>query len=256
MDYEDVINTCILCPGICTYRCPVYTGSRYTPSKPVNIARAIKRYLSNGDKDFLVNTGYCTLCGSCMESCPVHNPLPKAIAYYRRFIKDTVVLAIENSGRAIYHSRPPIERVEIEGVELPVLDTSEAYVAVSYGYMDRGEANGYTEDLDVFRGPHTIELLQSLGVKLGIEMYTLHLPCKSEVGVEIVEDVFGPHAKVVNGCLGFGGMDLIAQHLRRLLHPPRIDGVVITLCSRSAESLRNMGIDAYTPLEAYLRWRR
>jgi len=124
----------------------------------------------------------------------------------------------------------------------------------SYGWMDRYRLPaGYSEDVDVHRGPYTVELLEKLEVRLPIGGYILHMPCKLDRSyIESFRRVFGREDILLESCLGGGGLDLIAPRLLKML--PRIPGdkPVITQCGRAAIKMRSMGIEAYTPLEVYI----
>jgi len=252
MDIEEILLQCLLCPGACTPGCPVYRATRYTPSRPVNIARALYRGLIRGEAEYLPISGYCSLCEKCREACPVENDLPSVIRMARRRLGEA--RARKMVEEAIYTPSPDMGEALLPGTRLRLIDTWSMYRAVSYGWMDRYRLPaGYSEDVDVHRGPYTVELLEKLEVRLPIGGYILHMPCKLDRSyIESFRRVFGREDILLESCLGGGGLDLIAPRLLKML--PRIPGdkPVITQCGRAAIKMRSMGIEAYTPLEVYI----
>ncbi len=252
MDIEEILLQCLLCPGACTPSCPVYLGTRYTPSRPVNIARTLYRGLAKGDEKYLVTSGYCSLCDRCREACPVGNDLPSVIRIARRRLGDA--RARKLGEEAIYMPSPEAGEAVLPGMRLKIIDTWSMYRAVSYGWMERYRLQaGYSEDVDVHTGPYTIELLEKIDIKIPIGRYMLHIPCKMDRGyIERFRRVFGREEGILERCMGGGGLDLIAPKLLRMIPRPGTDIPVLTQCGRAAIKMRSMGLEAYTPLEVYL----
>lgn len=263
MHVKDVLISCIFCPGLCTYRCPVYKSSYHRMAEPVNIARGLYRYLTFGDKGMLRYLGYCSLCGSCGEICPIGNPLPKAIETLRNNLSNEVhEKQIDFRGIGIYTLKEALYDYDILrkifGVDVSLIDTKDRYLNVVFGYKEREAPNGYSEDVDVHIGPYTIDMLVDMDQTIDIGEYILHIPCK--IGDEDLSEkfmkVFGKPMEIFNICLGGGGIDILAPELIKKL-TSRFNNLrypLLTQCARGARILRMRGVNAYTPLEAISRW--
>ncbi len=260
MSIQDVIEKCIVCPGICTYKCPIFKSTDYRAAAPVNIARAIyfQEYLDLGG--LRESIGYCTLCGKCREACPINNPLPEAIKTLRKKLIESEELEFKPIEPAIYTSnyRSLRDTIRLGGEEYTVIDTSELYIHVSYGYIERiSLETSYNEDPDIFQNNYSIELLRRLGLKISLDSYILHKPCKiGWENIDMFRDVFGKEEEILEICLGGGGLDLISPNLLKRIKSKlnTIDTTVITQCSRAAKRMREWGIKAYTPIELVIQY--
>lgn len=256
MNVQEVIEKCVLCPGICTYRCPVFLTTKYRASAPVNIARAIyfSTYLKSGD--FGEAVGYCSLCNKCMETCPVGNPLPEAIKHVRRESKELEKLEFTPQEKSIYTSGRLLEteKLVLGGIEYKINSTEELYKHISYGYLERMELPySYNEDPDVFKNNFSINLLQWIGLKYPLNGYILHKPCKvDDDTLQVFRDVFGgEEERIIEVCMGGGGLDILAPKLLNKIKESikDFDSPIVTQCSRAASRMRKWGLKAYTPLE-------
>ncbi len=259
MNIQDVIEKCIVCPGICTYRCPTFDSTKYRAAAPLNIARAIY-FHSNLDREgYGKSIGYCTLCYRCMDTCPINNPLPDVIKSLRRELRRLEELKFTPMEGVIYrfNNGDDWNIVRLGKREYKIVDTSDLYLHVSYGYLNRQELYvSYNEDPDVFLNNYSIQLLRDLRVNIPIERYVLHRPCKvSSETLEMFRDIFGREEYTLDICLGGGGLDLIAPELlnriKNEMGPHEIP--IITQCSRAAKRMREWGFKAYTPIETVVR---
>ena len=258
MNIRDIIGKCVLCPGICSYGCPVYNTTRYRASAPVNIARAIYLSMNLNKELYSEAIGYCSLCNKCMEICPINNPLPDAIKALRRELTEPHVYSFEPEDFVIYMYRVNGSKREMEfnGVKYRLLQSPELYNPISYGYIDRIKLeNSFNEDPDIFKGSYSIQLLKDIGYRYRIDGYILHIPCK--VDDKIIGDyrvVFGGEYKIFRGCLGGGGLDILASKLLNRIRDrvSKPDIPIITQCGRAADRMRSWGLKAYTPMEVIM----
>ncbi len=266
MDFEDILLQCMLCPGYCSYICPVFRDSYVRASAPVNIARGLYRFVKYGDEKFLMVGGYCSLCGKCVETCPVKNPLPEAVKEVRRVSSRSIgaTIGMDEGYLGIFIPRDinvDFGVLREYGIgDIKVIDSDELYHEVSFGYMDRiSLERGYNEDVDVFKNGYSIELLNRLNRRLNMGEYFLHIPCKLDEGyVDQYIEVFGEPLGIIRGCVGGGGIDILAPDItvRLLKKFVRLEAPIISQCGRAVRILRRNGIEAYTPFEVDTKWRR
>ncbi len=266
MDLEKTVLQCMLCPGYCSFKCPVYKSSYHRASAPVNIARALYKYIKWSKREYLLNTGYCSLCGKCEEVCPVNNPLPSAISRLRRELTVSVNSLYREDAEAIDIIVPndiSIDEdvlVDFDLNNVNIVYSDELYHDIVFGYNSRIRiSNGYNEDVDVFLNRYSIELISNLRIRANISEYILHIPCKlNEKYAESFSTVFGEPKKIIYGCMGGGGIDLIAPNLikKMLTNYYDLRYPVISQCGRAVRILRRNGIEAYTPLEVITHWMR
>ena len=265
MNLDDILTTCIICPGVCSVSCPVYTSSGYRASQPVNIARAIFHGLRSDPK--LLKASYlCTLCMACMDSCPASNPLPEAIkrarSIYSKPSKPELLVErlIEGDGE-LYIAMPykpssiAVNMIgRASGMAVLWIDTSKLYSYTSSGMDLEPPENLISMDMDVYPSDNPISWMAEYGFKLPIEGYTLHIPCKAD-GSRLVEDVsrvLGRPGMVIDMCIGYGGLERVRPDIsNEMAHrfSTIAKGVVITLCGNVVQRLRRYGVEIYTPID-------
>lgn len=252
----------MVCPGICTYKCPVFNSTKYRKAAPLNIARSIYLQSILSGEYLDKSIGYCTLCYSCMDTCPINNPLPSVIKDLRREMERFEKVEFTPIEGAIYTltSRDGQNIIRLGNTTYKLIDSTNLYLYVSYGYLDRQELNkSYNEDPDVFLNNYSIQLLRDLKVNIPIKQYIIHRSCKiTWETMDMFREVFGDEEDILEICLGGGGLDLIAPKLLNRIK----DGVndygipILTQCSRAARRLREWGLEAYTPIEVVMKYEK
>ena len=82
-DIGRILETCLVCPGVCTPSCPVHRVLRGKETSPNGIARVLY-WWQRGWLDGREAAGECSLCWKCVEECPVENRLVEAIMAARK----------------------------------------------------------------------------------------------------------------------------------------------------------------------------
>lgn len=270
MTIKDIFRVCSICPGLCRLDCPVYISTRDIRSAPDRLGLAGYFIVERGDTELIYNLELCTGCGYCREACPVNNDLPHAIFKTRTLVPEiSRELKIEEYGEveleenklylAINKLVVDLDEDKLSKLGIEVLDTSDIYRFVSYGYRVtiKGSGKIISEDIDVFRpdGELIISSLEYEWPKYSIGSYILHIPCKLrekwEYLVKLASEKYGKPSKVIVGCSGGGGYfynnypELTTLIVKRLLRRVRLK--VLTLCIYSWRAMKNLNIDAYTP---------
>lgn len=77
MSREDI---CLACPGICKPACPVYNVLPKLSVTPQGVIRTIA-LIGKGSLDYkdAYNLYECVMCGACVETCPINNPVTEMI---------------------------------------------------------------------------------------------------------------------------------------------------------------------------------
>ena len=279
---RNILEMCVLCPGICVTECPVYMATHIRASAPNNLARIALKFME-GNRDMEDALWLCTGCRSCEYTCPMGNRVWDAVRFLRGKERISGIgLSIErltNDSKpgllVVSPSKPNANIVKILSVDYSLYWVDSKVINEIYwsGGNPELNLNGIeailADDMDALtplplsekRLVSPLQVLKSLGFKrlLGDNGYTLHIPCKTprEYRDDVMGDislVLGSPESIVEGCVAGGGLPVkhpdlareIAMYTMRNTNPGK---PVVTLCSNAKTLLWQLGYQSLTLLD-------
>ncbi len=276
---EDILETCVLCPGICISNCPVFTTSRMRSTSPNSIARIILKGLRLEKREYLNVAFYCNYCKRCERVCPISNKLAEALKTVRAYIVgkeerySPTLVALGGKGKKvlIVSTQKPKELLLKnlrEAFDVYWIDTKELTPRYWYGLLNleeiKDELKGHFDyillediDLPLLEPEEVLKQFASAFTSIKIEQdYILHVPCKLKepyTSESVFKLLNRKASKVINVCSGAllkekakRVADLILKSFERKLS---LNMPVVTLCRRTQELLKIKGYRSCTLLD-------
>ncbi len=219
----DVFGTCLLCPGICNNECPVYRQAYLRSGAPSNLGRVAIRIMRSNELGLLKTINLCVECGSCVEYCPVSNPLPSALQVLKRKYSGQEIVVVEGErlsygdtligiASSVRPSSSFLQLLETKRIGIMFFDVYEARIMrIKHGAeheysSSEGIESIYCEDQRIcYEKPHLLEFLVENNImpRKKTPAYTLLAPCGKLARrlYELVVNIFGEPAATIDACI-------------------------------------------------------
>ncbi len=246
-DLLKVFETCLLCPGICNNKCPVYRKTHLRTAAPSVLGRLGTRIIRENRIDLAQGLRLCVECGLCLDACPVKNPLPSAIQELKRIIykvpesvPEPITLLEGDEKILIVSSTMPaqwiIDKLREQRVGVLYLDSYDAreqralYGAVGLPEDLEEKYKVYCEDYRLCpEAPSGLKLLLDYDIRPPKKppAYTLLLPCgeNGQASYEEAVNVYGTPSTTVDICgipdLYLAGYEVYTRRLLKKIEERR-----------------------------------